>query len=329
MYEPTYAGGVLELAINYTADYFPYGKVLREYLNTSTGDPEKFLTTQHERDQETGLDYRGARYYDADIARFLSLDPLAVKFPTWSAYDYVMGNPISLIDPTGKAPEDWVKKENGQIYWDNKANDQASTKKGETYLGKELNFVFNSYIDEGLWDGPMGSLPAGDKLTSTITLKASENSKGELTDINASYNAVLGSTPVGDARAFYPGKGGYTQRRDAEKTMNEDGTVQSFKIVYQQHASVSREEEFGLNRMGYKIVDVAQKLVLIQNQNYLWVGSYTDIFPSATLSVNGHQLMQYNQPSFVDTHTAPTTKDYLPPFFRKDFSYYPSKLYKR
>ncbi|NGF77079.1 RHS repeat-associated core domain-containing protein [Fluviicola sp. SGL-29] len=106
MYEPTYAGGVLELAINYAVDYFPYGKVLREYVNTSTGDPEKFLTTQHERDKETGLDYRGARFYDSDIARFLSLDPLAKEFPAWSAYNYVMGNPISLIDPTGRSPEE-------------------------------------------------------------------------------------------------------------------------------------------------------------------------------------------------------------------------------
>ena len=105
VYEPTYAGGVLELAINYAADYFPYGKVLREYVNTSTGDPEKFLTTQHERDKETGLDYRGARFYDSDVARFLSLDPLAKEFPAWSAYNYVMGNPISLIDPTGRSPE--------------------------------------------------------------------------------------------------------------------------------------------------------------------------------------------------------------------------------
>jgi len=95
----------LELAIHYTADYFPYGKVLREYVNTSTGDPEKFLTTQHERDKETGLDYRGARFYDSDIARVLSLDPLAKEFPAWSAYNYVMGNPISLIDPTGRSPE--------------------------------------------------------------------------------------------------------------------------------------------------------------------------------------------------------------------------------
>ena len=86
-----------------TADYFPYGKFLREYVGTGK---ERYLTTQHERDEETGLDYRGARYYDSDVARFLSLDPLAKKFIAWSAYNYVMGNPIVFVDPTGKSPED-------------------------------------------------------------------------------------------------------------------------------------------------------------------------------------------------------------------------------
>ena len=83
-------------------DYFPYGKILRQFIKT----PEKYVTTGHERDVETGLDYRGARFYDSDVARFLSLDPLAAEFAEWSAYNYVLGNPVMLVDPDGKAP-DW------------------------------------------------------------------------------------------------------------------------------------------------------------------------------------------------------------------------------
>ena len=49
-------------------DYTPYGKILREYED---GDLERYVTTQHERDVRTGLDYRGARYYDADMGRIL------------------------------------------------------------------------------------------------------------------------------------------------------------------------------------------------------------------------------------------------------------------
>ena len=81
-------------------NYSPYGKILREYVSSS--GREKYLTTHHERDKETALDYRGARFYDSDVGRFLSLDPLAVDYPTLSDYCYVAGNPIIYVDPDGK-----------------------------------------------------------------------------------------------------------------------------------------------------------------------------------------------------------------------------------
>jgi len=53
---------------------------------------------------ESGFDYRGARFYDGDVARFNSLDPLAAEFPEWSDYNYVLGNPLILIDSDGRNP---------------------------------------------------------------------------------------------------------------------------------------------------------------------------------------------------------------------------------
>ena len=40
------------------------------------------------------------------ISRWMSPDPLAEEFPSWSPYNFVQNNPIRLIDPTGLAPED-------------------------------------------------------------------------------------------------------------------------------------------------------------------------------------------------------------------------------
>ena len=39
---------------------------------------------------------------------WLSIDPLAEEFPEWSPYVFVMNNPLRLIDPDGKAPQDVV-----------------------------------------------------------------------------------------------------------------------------------------------------------------------------------------------------------------------------
>ena len=97
-------------------DYFPYGKILRSYVPGN--GYERYLTTGHERDHETisennagtGLDNRGARFYDSDVARFLSLDPAAMEYPSLSDYNYVAGNPVMFIDPDGKRIDDYFSK---------------------------------------------------------------------------------------------------------------------------------------------------------------------------------------------------------------------------
>jgi len=44
-------------------------------------------------------------YYDPRMARFLSVDPLAGEFPSWTSYHYVHNNPLRYTDPTGMRAE--------------------------------------------------------------------------------------------------------------------------------------------------------------------------------------------------------------------------------
>jgi RHS repeat-associated protein len=55
-----------------------------------------------EKDDETGYSYFGARYYDSDLSVWLSVDPMAHKFPSMSSYMYCAGNPVMLVDPDGR-----------------------------------------------------------------------------------------------------------------------------------------------------------------------------------------------------------------------------------
>ena len=59
--------------------------------------------TGKERDSETGFSYFGVRYYDSDLMTgWLSVDPMADKYPGLSPYAYCAWNPIRLVDPDGE-----------------------------------------------------------------------------------------------------------------------------------------------------------------------------------------------------------------------------------
>jgi RHS repeat-associated protein len=81
--------------------YMPFGETFVEQRSiTSYYTPYTF--SAKERDLETGYSYFGARYYDADISVWLSVDPMADKYPSMSAYMYCAGNPVMLVDPDGR-----------------------------------------------------------------------------------------------------------------------------------------------------------------------------------------------------------------------------------
>ena len=61
-----------------------------------------FVFTGKERDEETGYGYFGARYMDHELmTSWLSVDPMADKYPNVSPYSYCMWSPIKLVDLDG------------------------------------------------------------------------------------------------------------------------------------------------------------------------------------------------------------------------------------
>ena len=79
--------------------YLPFGE---HFVNErSAAYDERFTFTGKERDAETGYYYHGARFNSSDIG-WLSVDPMADKYPSMSPYAYCAWNPVKLVDPTGK-----------------------------------------------------------------------------------------------------------------------------------------------------------------------------------------------------------------------------------
>jgi len=102
-------------------EYLPFGEVWIEETDPATGYiPFRF--TSKELDEETGLYYHGARYYEPTISRWMSADPAGwvlinpmerdneggwkpkasysiIEAANW--YAYVSNNPVIYVDPTG------------------------------------------------------------------------------------------------------------------------------------------------------------------------------------------------------------------------------------
>jgi len=98
--DPDAAGTETDKVVE-TRDYYPFG-LRMPGRSVTEGTPAAEDYTGHELDAETGMHYAGARYYMSALGRWTSTDPLADKYPAYSPYNYVLGNPSNAFDPDGK-----------------------------------------------------------------------------------------------------------------------------------------------------------------------------------------------------------------------------------
>jgi RHS repeat-associated protein len=83
-----------------TRAYAPYG----EQIDTQADD-EQLSYTGKPNDDVTGLTYFGARYYDPEVGRFASVDPVGFVESnpmSFNRYLYVNNNPYKYVDPDGE-----------------------------------------------------------------------------------------------------------------------------------------------------------------------------------------------------------------------------------
>lgn len=109
-YHPDYIGNV-DLVSDNSGEayefflYNPWGESLYEWNSGTASFSSPYRFNGKELDQETGLHYYGARYYNPTTSVWLSVDPLANEFPHLTPYNFVEGNPIMLNDPDGRSAD--------------------------------------------------------------------------------------------------------------------------------------------------------------------------------------------------------------------------------
>ncbi|MEJ2627348.1 MAG: RHS repeat-associated core domain-containing protein [bacterium] len=89
---------------------YPFGEIASQ---GGSQEDTRYDFTGKERDRGTGLHYFGARYYDAEIGRWVSIDAFSDKYPSMTPYQYAANNPINFIDVNGDSIWIQYEDENG------------------------------------------------------------------------------------------------------------------------------------------------------------------------------------------------------------------------
>ena len=169
-------------------------------------DKQHCSFTGKEKDAETGYHYFGARYYNSDLSIWLSVDPMADKYPCLSPYNYCVWNPIKLVDHDGNNPSTHTD-ENGNVvavfddgdngiymhkrnadgssvtqYQITKRHEKKGSSAGGIYMGESLHSL--SFADQNLYNSTGQVLPQSNM--------AIDFGSEELTEV---ANSIIGQPP--------------------------------------------------------------------------------------------------------------------------------------
>ena len=125
-------------------EYVPFGEVFIEERNNTWNTP--YLFNAKEFDEETGMYYYGARYYEPRLSLWMSVDPSAEEKPWLTIYCYTRNNPIILVDPDGR--DEWEINSKGDIVKQIKTDKHDAfffvSKAGKRVKGKSLSFEYGT-----------------------------------------------------------------------------------------------------------------------------------------------------------------------------------------
>jgi RHS repeat-associated protein len=97
----------MKTEIVYSYEYKPFG----DTLSTTAGETARIGFIGQEQDIEHGYFNMGARYYDPEIGRFLSVDPLFEQFAEQTPYNYCFNSPLINSDASGLSPDKEKKRD--------------------------------------------------------------------------------------------------------------------------------------------------------------------------------------------------------------------------
>jgi RHS repeat-associated protein len=211
--------------------YLPFGEGLVDEHSTRKEMPYKF--SGKELDEETGLYYYGARYYEPHGSVWISADPLQEKYPNVGAYVYCAQNPIRFIDPDGNTLEERVA-----------AVAQIRTYIGNPYSTMDCSETFDRSVRTST---ELGTLKTGKGMPKANGQGYWAN--GVASIVSHSIEIPIGDVQIGSAVTFRSGrsdhKGEEGQYDHVGMVTNikrdDDGNIVSFNFIHSSSKGVNEQ----------------------------------------------------------------------------------------
>lgn len=92
-------GGVAQLIQE--RHYYPFGMEMSELSSGTSTNKYQYNSKELQNDFNLYWYDYGARFYDLQLGRWHSIDPMAENYDSWSPYSYCYNNPARFIDPDG------------------------------------------------------------------------------------------------------------------------------------------------------------------------------------------------------------------------------------
>lgn len=145
--------------------------------------------TGHERDDESGLDYFGARYYAGSQGRFISPDPWmasarVLQPQSWNRHTYVLNNPLRYVDQFGLQEKYDPKKHEEEVRKAQKEADEIGLPRVKVEIHPVLTLLNRLLTFGGRLRGPLlqsgPALPPDDVVPEEGSEKEEEERREEL-----------------------------------------------------------------------------------------------------------------------------------------------------
>jgi hypothetical protein len=156
------------------------------------------------------------------------VDPLADQYAPYSPYNYVLGNPIRLIDPTGKAPEDKITVNSNGFITNKEVDDQPNTfydQNGNVLTFNDADIADNLMLEANYNVGErLFHNVSNDKYSNAITEAGVEEDRGPLSTAWASYQGA------DFAENYLAGEADIQMSNDTPRGQNFSGNQAFFKF---------------------------------------------------------------------------------------------------